>query len=222
MVGETKINYAASKMHPSATAPQPMEIRIASPAEEEPVTEIAKEPTTEKKTAAKPTSTRGRGRPAGSKNKAMKTKASTATKKKATAKKSTPKKPAANKTSSAKPNKVFATSEPFTQGNEALKAAMESNSATAEMTKTMTEEMVQFANKNFSENMALSKEFFSCRTMSDMLEIQNTIMKNNLDGFFKQSSKMSEMMLKVASESSAPINGSFTNMADEFKKKFSG
>jgi len=223
MVGETKINYAASKMQPSAIAPQPMEIRIATPAEElekeETVTEL-KQPTAKKKAAAKPAAKRGRGRPAGSKNKVKKAKPTSAAKKKK--KKITAKKPNAKKTSSAKSNnKSSAKTESFAQNNEAINAAMESNSATAKMTQTMTEEMMKFANKNFSENMTLSKEFFSCRTMSDMFEIQNKMMKNNFDSFFKQSSKMSEMLFKAASESATPLSGPFTNMADEFKKKFS-
>jgi len=226
MVGETTINYAASKMQPSAAAPLPPEMKVVKP---NPVTETNIAPreaeeaeATPKATAKKPAApkakkaaakkpARGRGRPAGSKNK--KKKKSTATKAKTTAPKAAPKAAFRAETKSA-------TKEPFTQGNDMMKAAMDSGNITAEIAKSFTDEMVKFANKNFSENVELSKEFFSCRTMSDMFEIQNKIMKQNLDSFFKQSSKMSEMMFKAASKTGAPINGSLTQAVDEWKKKF--
>lgn len=218
MIGERTINYAANKIQPAHISPRGMDIKIAQDNSEKKKTPTKKKPasakTATKKTAAKPAATRGRGRPAGSKNKP-----------KVTAKKAAPKKPTTTKTAKAetqsKTNKT-ATNEPFTQGNEAMKTWMASGTISSEMTKKMTEEMMSYGNKAVAKNMELSKEFLACRTISDFFEIQNQFMRNNLDSFFQQSSKMSEMLFKASSETSAPFNSSLTEMADEWRKKMAG
>lgn len=151
---------------------------------------------------------RGRGRPAGSKNKATKTAHKT------TAKKAQPN-PSTRQENATK-------AEPFANNNEIFEAAMQSNTQSTEMVKKMGEDMMALTNKNMSETAELSRELFSCRTLSDMFEVQNKMMKNNLDNFFKQSSKMSEMLFQAAGKTGAPLNTAFTDMADQMNKKFSG
>lgn len=184
---------------------------------------LTKKKTTKSKTPKKPnlklaksdevkaSPKRGRGRPAGSKNK---TKKSTARKTSST-----------NKTRSQTQNNNSQSSQTqgfSQQGSEMMNAAMQSGSRTAEMAKKMSEEMVKFSNDSFSKNMELSREFFGCRTLSDMFEVQNKMMKQNVDRFFKQSSKMTEMMFKASGKTGAPLNTSFTDMADTMAKQFKG
>lgn len=158
---------------------------------------------------------RSRGRPAGSKNKAARAKAKATTKRNA-------KKTSQTKSTQTQQQKSGAKTEPFAKNNEMLQAAMMSGTKTAETAKKMSEEMMKFANRNMSENVELSREFFGCRTLSDMFEIQNKMIKKNFDSFFKQSSKMSEMMFKAAGKTGAPLNTTFTDMADEMNKKING
>ncbi len=66
-------------------------------------------------------------------------------------------------------------------------------------------EIMSYANKTFSDQVEMSKELFSCRTLNDMFDLQSKMLKNNLDGFFSESVKLSEMMFAAASSAAEPL-----------------
>lgn len=201
------VKPAAEKPTPVAKEAAPLKTAATSPAKTEaPKTAATPASTTE---AAK-TAPKRRGRPVGSKNK-VKKKTTTTTKTKKTSPKNTAKKTTTT-------NKVKTTAKPTETANFGV--AFESSNIGVQAVQHITDEMVKFANDAISSNVEMSKEFLGCRTMSDMFDIQRKMMQKNIDQFFNQSTKISEMMFQAASETAEPLNTSITNSMDELTKKF--
>lgn len=152
----------------------------------------------------------------------------TTAKKTAPTQKSSSQKPTAAWPSSAQPisfkkatdqaTKSF--NEAFSQSNEQIKACMECSNITADAAKAFTNEWMRFTNESFSDNMELSKDMFTCRTINDVFDLHNKLVRSNLDHFFNQSVKFSEMMFQYASDAAEPMNESFASTTKKFNKSF--
>lgn len=97
--------------------------------------------------------------------------------------------------------------------SEAMELARENGEAFVEVTNTaisvskeLGAEYMSYMNKLFSQNAELSKQVLSCRTLNDMFDLASRMMKTNLDGFFSESVKMSEMLFQCATDVSEPLN----------------
>ena len=98
-------------------------------------------------------------------------------------------------------------------GAEAMEAARESIAVltnvcniAASVSKELASEMVSYINKQFAQNVDLSKQALTCRTLNDMFDLSTRMSKANLDAFFSQSVKVSEMVFECATEISEPLN----------------
>ena len=83
-------------------------------------------------------------------------------------------------------------------------------------------ELVESTNKAFTDGVELSKEVFSCRTLSDVFELQNRALKSSIDNFFNQSVKLSSMMFEYSSEALEPINERISQTAEQITKIVTG
>ena len=97
--------------------------------------------------------------------------------------------------------------------NEAMELSRENTQAAVEVTnvavsvsKELGAEIMAYMNKLFSQNVEMSKQVLACRTLNDMFDLSNRIMKTNLDGFFSESVKVSEMIFQCATDVSEPLN----------------
>lgn len=97
-------------------------------------------------------------------------------------------------------------------------AWIECGNMTASLAKEISGEIVEYANKAFSDNVEISKDVFACRTINDMVELQSRIIKNSMDSFFSQSSKLSNMIFEYSSEALEPINERVTKASEQFSK----
>lgn len=109
--------------------------------------------------------------------------------------------------------------------NEAMDLSRENAEAMVEvmnvavaMCKEMGAEAISCANKSFSRNVELSKEAFTCRTLNDVFDLMSRCLKSNLDGFFSQSVRFSEMLFQTATDVSEPINERISESADRMSK----
>lgn len=102
-----------------------------------------------------------------------------------------------------------------------VEACIECGNLTASLAKDMSSEMVEYANKTFSDNMEFSKDAFACRTINDMVELQTRIVKSSIDSFFNQSSKMSSMLFEFSSEAAEPINERVATATEQMSKVLS-
>ncbi len=109
----------------------------------------------------------------------------------------------------------------FSLGKDNVDACVEASGIAVNASKTMGAELFSYANKSFSQNVELSKELFGCRTLNDMFDLQSKLMKTNLDNFFSESVKMSEMMFNCASHVSEPLNECASATAQRLSKTLS-
>jgi hypothetical protein len=111
-----------------------------------------------------------------------------------------------------------AMSEMVGMSRDNIETCVECGNMTAELAKDMTSEMFDAANRVFSDHVEMSKEFFACRTASDMFDLQSRMMRSMIDNFFNQSARMSDMMFEYSAEALEPLNERATQAAKQFSK----
>jgi hypothetical protein len=92
------------------------------------------------------------------------------------------------------------------QSRSSMEALLQSGTVTSDMTRSFTNEMFRFANESFSDNIEISKEIFGCKTINDVYDMQNKMIRNNLDHFFNQTNRVSDMMFQFMSDAAEPFN----------------
>ena len=115
-----------------------------------------------------------------------------------------------------------ALSETVELSREGVEACIECANLSASLVKDVSSELFESTNKAFSDNVELSKDLFACRTLSDMFDLQNRIVKNSIDQFFNQSLKLSSMVFEYSNEALEPINEHFAQTAEQLTKTLSG
>lgn len=114
-------------------------------------------------------------------------------------------------------------------GNRAMNEAMEVSrenmqvmmdvaAIATSVSKELGAEWVSYLNKTFTQNVELSKQVLSCRTLNDMFDLSSRMMKSNLDGFFSESVKMSEMLFQCATDVSEPLNERMSETTERMTK----
>lgn len=111
--------------------------------------------------------------------------------------------------------------EMMAMGKEHVDACVASSNVAVAATKHVGAELFNYANKSFSQNVEMSKELFGCRTLNDMFDLHSKVMKTNLDHFFSESVKMSEMLFKSATKAAEPINQTVSRSAKRISKTLS-
>lgn len=104
----------------------------------------------------------------------------------------------------------------ISRGN--VETLVECGNLTASFAKDISSELVEYANKAFSDNVEISKNVFACRTINDMMDLQNKIVRSSFDGFFNQSSKLTNMLFEYSTEALEPINERVTQATEQFSK----
>ena len=104
---------------------------------------------------------------------------------------------------------------------ENVEACVACSNVAVSASKQVGAEMFNYANKSFSQNVEMSKELFGCRTLNDIFDLHSKVMKNNLDHFFTESVKMSEMLFNSATKASEPLNATVSRTAKRISKTLS-
>ena len=77
---------------------------------------------------------------------------------------------------------------------------LECNNMAASFARDFSSEALDTINRSFTESAELSKDLFSCRTLSDMFELQSRTVEQSVEGLFKQSSRLSNMCFEYGSQ----------------------
>lgn len=109
--------------------------------------------------------------------------------------------------------------------NEAMAISKESTETMVEvsniavaLTKELGAEMISYCNKTFAQNVELSKQVLACRTLNDMFDLSSKFMKTNLDSFFSESVKLSELMFQASTDVSEPLNEHVSGASERLSK----
>jgi hypothetical protein len=108
--------------------------------------------------------------------------------------------------------------EAVSMSRENVETCIECGNTTAALAKDLSTEAFEFANRTFSEQLEISKEFFACRTINDMFELQNRLFKTAMDNFFNESAKMSSMVFEYTTEALEPINERVARATEQLNK----
>jgi hypothetical protein len=104
----------------------------------------------------------------------------------------------------------------LSRGN--IDACIECGNVTTGLAKEVSQEVIDYCNQAFSDSVELSKEMLNCRTLNDVIELQNRVMKHTLDNFFNQSMKMSTLMFEYATEAMEPINERISEASEQISR----
>jgi phasin family protein len=108
--------------------------------------------------------------------------------------------------------------ESISSSRENIEAVVECSNVAAALAKDVSTEMFEYANKSFSDSVEVSKELFACRTINDMMELQNRVMKSAMDNAFAQTTRLSELFFEYSSEALEPINERVASVSEQFSK----
>lgn len=103
-------------------------------------------------------------------------------------------------------------------GRDNVEACIECGNIATNLIQNFSGEVFAFANNAISENVEISKEIFSCRTVNDLFDLQSRLFRTNIDNFFNQSVKLTELAFQYASEAAEPINERVAEATERFGK----
>lgn len=103
-------------------------------------------------------------------------------------------------------------------GRDNIETCIECGNLGASLAKDVSSEVFEAANRSFSDTIETSKEFFACRTINDMVELQNKIVKSTIDNFFNESVKLSGMIFEYTTEALEPINERVAQTTEQLSK----
>jgi phasin family protein len=99
-----------------------------------------------------------------------------------------------------------------------MEACIETANIAGRAAREMASESFSFSNQLFADNVEISKNIFTCRTINDLFELHGRMFKVNVDNSFNQSVKFSEMMFDYATEVAEPVNERMAVSFDRFSK----
>lgn len=108
--------------------------------------------------------------------------------------------------------------EVFAVNKEQFDALMESSKIAGDLGRDLHEQFLAEVNTLFSENVELSKDLLACRTLNDLVEVQNRAFQSNLSHFFEQSARLTDAWFKLATDAAEPINTQATQATARLNK----
>lgn len=102
-----------------------------------------------------------------------------------------------------------------------VEAFVECATISAGIAKTISSEVSETCNKSFSDCVEMSKEAFTCRTINDVVELQNKAVKQTLDVCFNETNKLCTLAFEGCSEALEPINERVSEASEQLCKVMS-
>jgi hypothetical protein len=110
--------------------------------------------------------------------------------------------------------------EGFAISREQFEACVEASGIAAECAQHISESISESANIAISENVEHLKDFFNCRTASDVFSLQNRLAQLNMDIMFNNHRKVSEMLFNYSNKASEPFADKINDYSDRIGKIF--
>ena len=91
-------------------------------------------------------------------------------------------------------------------GKENLDAIVAANTVVSKGFEELSRELVGYAQASLESAASATKALFGAKTLQDVIQLNNEYAKSSFDTFLANSTKLSEMGLKVANEALEPIS----------------
>lgn len=101
---------------------------------------------------------------------------------------------------------------------ENAEVAVEVANITVALSKELGAELISYSNRTFSQNVELSKQVLACRTLNDIFDLGSRVAKTNLDSFFSESVKLSELMFQASTDVAEPLSERVTESSERLSK----
>ena len=98
-------------------------------------------------------------------------------------------------------------------------AFVESGDVASRIFQDISNEMMESCNRTLSEVVELSRETFACKTLNDMIELQNRAVQQVCDNYFATTNKLCSMLFDSCTEALAPINKRTAIASEQIRKK---
>lgn len=115
----------------------------------------------------------------------------------------------------AKTNKLAEEAAAFNQSN--IDAVVESTKIAAKNLEVLRDESLAFARQSFEDNSAIFQSFASVKSPADFFKLYAENSKKIFDAAVSQTSKNSELMVKMTNESFAPISNRMSVISSQLK-----
>lgn len=103
-------------------------------------------------------------------------------------------------------------------GKDSLEAYVESGKIITDLSKELQEDVVASLNENFARNVELAKDLLACRTVNDLVEIQNRSLQANINQITNATARWSDMWFKLTTEAAEPLNAQVAEASQRISK----
>jgi len=103
----------------------------------------------------------------------------------------------------------------FQKGN--VEALVESSKLAAKAAESLGQEAADYARKSFENGTAAMKTFASAKSPSELFKLQSDFMKSSFDAAVAESSKVTEVWLKLAGDVAQPLSNRFAVAVEKVK-----
>jgi len=92
-------------------------------------------------------------------------------------------------------------------GRENFAAMLKANAALSEGLEAIGKEVFVYARRSFEQAAETATALLGAKTIEDVFELNTALAKANIAGMIERSAKLSELSIKVANETLAPLGG---------------
>ena len=92
-------------------------------------------------------------------------------------------------------------------GRENFAAVLKANAALSEGLEAIGKEVFVYARRSFEQAAETATALLGAKTIEDVFELNTALAKANIAGIIERSAKLSELSIKVANETLAPLGG---------------
>jgi len=103
-------------------------------------------------------------------------------------------------------------------GKENIDAVMAANAVLVKGLQAINQEIFGIAKDSLEKNAAATKKIFACKSVEDVFAIQSDLVRASYDDAVVQSRKISDLTVKLAEDSAAPITKQVTVAVEKFTK----
>lgn len=103
-------------------------------------------------------------------------------------------------------------------GKETFEAVVVSSNILAKGAEVIGKEFAAFAQASVESNMAAAQNLFSIKTPQELFDMQGRWVKQSFDTMLGETTKLQDLSMKVATESSAPINARVNAAVEKLSK----
>lgn len=100
-----------------------------------------------------------------------------------------------------------------------VEAFIESGNLASSLSKSIGSKIAEIGNSMMSENINALQQFLTCRTASDLMNLQNDYIRSNVDSAFNGSLKIAELFAQYSAKIAEPINERIADATEKFAKK---